>query len=38
MPAELIAPVEGWALRRPPPRIAEVYREGVLVALGVAGE
>src|SRR5664279_680369 len=38
MPAELVPPVEGWALRRPPPRIAEVHREGVLVALGVAGE
>src|SRR5664279_3867719 len=27
MPAELVTLVEGWALRRPPPRIAEVHRE-----------
>ena len=33
MPAELVALVEGWALRRPPPRIAEVHREAVRVAL-----
>ena len=31
--AELVALVEGWALRRPPPRIAEVHREAVQVAL-----
>jgi putative transposase len=33
MPAELVGLVEGWALRRPPPRIAEVHREAVRVAL-----
>ena len=36
MPAELVALValvEGWALRRPPPRIAEVHREAVRVAI-----
>jgi len=33
IPAELVTLVEGWALRRPPPRIAEVHREAVRVAL-----
>ena len=32
IPAELVAIVEGLALRRPPPKIAEVHREAVRVA------
>src|SRR6478735_6313581 len=33
IPAELVALIEGWALRRPPPRVTEVHREAVRVAL-----
>jgi hypothetical protein len=32
IPAELVALIEGWALRRPPPRVTEVHREAVRVA------
>ena len=32
IPAELVTLIEGWALRRPPPRVAEVHREAVRVA------
>lgn len=32
IPAELVAVIEGWALRRPPPRAAEVHREAARVA------
>ena len=32
IPAELVAIVEGLALRRPPPKVAEVHREAVRVA------
>src|SRR5450755_3710836 len=33
IPAELVALIEGWALRRPPPRVTEVHREAVRVAM-----
>ena len=32
IPAELVAAVEGLALRRPPPKIAQVHREAVRIA------
>lgn len=33
VPAELVAIVEGLALRRPPPKIAQLHREAVQIAL-----
>jgi len=32
IPAELVTLIEGWAVRRPVPRVAEVHREAVRVA------
>jgi putative transposase len=33
IPAELVTLIEGWALRRPPPRVAEVHRQAARVAV-----